>query len=234
MILKMSTILLLVLCFGCSDKPEITKSFDKNNNLVSEMICKGDEETYKSFYKNGQPSFIGCQIKGKTISEKEYYETGELKSEFPYNYNGGMDDLVLQKTLGLRKTFYKNGSVKSLINYKKDDIPDGRALYFYNDGYIFVEQYHASFCAGARGILHGRMTVRAEKGGLISSGVYVLGGPWDGTFISGRPDRVIESKEAKYLLEYRNGKFVGDTELDKPIIRDWLHNEKDFLRPESN
>jgi hypothetical protein len=223
MILKMSTILLLVLCVGCSDKPEITKSFDKNNNLVSETICKGDEETYKRFYKNGQVSFTSVEKGKEIISKKTFYETGELKSEFPYNYNGGMDDLVLQKTLGLRKTFYKNGSVKSLINYKDDDIPDGRALYFYNDEYIFIEEYYASFCAGARGILHGRMTVRAEKEGLISSGVYVLGVPWDGTFISGDPDIVIESKEAKYLLEYRNGKFVGNTELDKPVIRDWLH-----------
>ena len=88
---------------------------------------------------------------------KEYYETGELKSQGKYN-NG--------LKIGEWKFYYKNGKIEQTGIYLKNEKPDGEWKWYYENGNLLKEENYSA------GIGNGLMTEYSDSGAVISKGKY--------------------------------------------------------------
>jgi len=216
------------LLVGCK-KETIHKEYYKDGSLMSTYKTIGHTIVgeCKIFYENGMLCQIRKYKEGKIVDEKNYYDTGELESDFPYQ-NG--------KIHGIVRHYYKNKVLKSITSYK-NGVMDGLEEHYYPDGRIFIETFRKSFPDEGYGFKHGRETVFNDDGTVISSGIYLYGNPWDGTFTSKSKEELAVGNTETFLVEYDKGKFIGGLKLKNPIVRTWLSKptvkelKPDFTNP---
>lgn len=129
---KLSVIIffLSLIMIGCTEKRiyyselmevgEIYYFQDKPFTGTAFVMHNKNQPMEVQTYKEGKPDGIW----------KQYYESGQLKSETPFKE--GIPDKVI-------KQYYENGQLKSEVTYK-DGQPDGQGKKYYENGQLESEE----------------------------------------------------------------------------------------------
>ena len=214
---KLTCCFSIAICFiliGCKKKETVHKEYYNDGTLMSIHNTIGHTivGVSKIFHKNGKLFQIRKYKDGVIVDEKTYYNTGELESSVPYQ-NGEIHGQV--------RYFYKDGGLKRITSYR-NGVMDGLDEHYYPNGHIFIETFRKKFPEEGYGFKHGRETVFNDNGTVITSGIYLYGNPWDGTFTSKRKDKLAIGNTESFMVEYEKGKFVIGVKLKNHIVKPWL------------
>lgn len=120
-------------------------------NYKSDLL----EGQYIEYFENGNIYIKGNYSNGKKNGEWLYFE-GELKFEFEKDWGGNkivtidksLEYYEMGKRVGEWRTYFKNGKLKIIKNYKNDKL-DGEQKYFFENGNIkSIEIYHNDIIEG--------------------------------------------------------------------------------------
>ena len=88
----------------------ISKTYDKNGNILKQISYKNRQLEYEILYKEGK----------KYSVYKKYYENGQLKEEI--FFKEGKKD-------GPTRIYYENGQLKVEVNYSNDKLSSPYKMY---------------------------------------------------------------------------------------------------------
>lgn len=214
---------ILIICFLCGTifgckKTQIHYEYYPDGRKKAEYIETGNKTITKRYETDGSILQIRIEQDDKIISDKYFYKSGKLAADFPYK-NG--------KISGIVKQYYENEALLSSTPYREGRI-SGSEMMFYSSGVLFsksdYEYIETDIYFETR--RYGNYDVFSENGKVISSGVFKLGAPWNGSFLSTRNNRVLFGGIEHYKLQYTDGVLTNVHKLEKPVIKEW-YNIKD-------
>jgi len=154
------------------------------------------EGAQKYYYENGQVAIEGTFVNGKESGVlKEFYENGDLKAEKTFT-DGAIDDASV-------KTYQPNKPVP-----KKSDNPADNAPV------IKVKEDEKPNEAAVKGgklptVLNGQYTLYNKNKQITKDGLFK-----DNRFIEGKAYIYDENGILVRIAVYRNGMYIGDTQLE--------------------
>jgi len=164
--------------------------YNKSQKNVTALL-KGYDR-YKKYFLGLLLLFIPCIVLSQDDIMKEYYENGNLKSEFCVDF---------------WKKYYKNGNLKESIVFGEDFKLHGSYSSYYETGNLHVE------CEYKRDLKDGPWYSYDQTGNLLVEGVYKMG-LQDGVWREyGNHERGEKSGELKFITSYKSGKRDGLWEI---------------------
>ncbi len=176
--LKIILLMSIVFLYSCNNNQNLI--LNKNGLLISKTTQKAfsgdfrrDLNAFNGGYYNCCDSIIGTSLNG--IFDAiiyNYYPSGEIESEFSVdNKNISKsqieNDYVNLRKVGLHKTFYKNGQIKSERNYNyQNGKIDGYSYEYFENGQKKSERVYEN------GILNGNVYKWFKNGNYKSSELY--------------------------------------------------------------
>ncbi|RTL60329.1 MAG: hypothetical protein EKK37_05690 [Sphingobacteriales bacterium] len=134
--------------------------YNKNEQLVPEILLPGGSGKVKAFFSNGNLATEFEFIEGKTNgADKKYYSNGKPASDASYDYGA---------TEGVYHEYYPDGKLKEEYNYLHDNV-NGPYKEYNNKGKLVEEGNYYN------GMLHGPLKLYDENGLLNQTLNYYYG-----------------------------------------------------------
>lgn len=171
-----------------SSKIDTIKLYTENKISKEEVYINDTILSSKSFYDNGKTHIYTIYNEG-IISEKyvyyysgslmfkylpiEYVDTGYVYSEEGYLLTKGkyiqtseLDEIIL-KEVGEHKSYFKNGKVRTIVNFDRNG-KNGEFILFYENGNILKKGFYKNYFQDSSWYYYD------EKGYLIKEEFYKL------------------------------------------------------------